>query len=90
MAVRAVSEPEKNPEGAVEKEALQAAAMLLRFLASLDRYEFTGGPQHTQSLTSASLADAKISGCYFPPELSAEEIRLSVTMGTRLRHSSNM
>lgn len=33
--------------------------MLLRFLASLDRYEFTGCPQHTQSLTSASLAAAR-------------------------------
>ena len=41
-------------------------------------------------LGGASLADAKISGCYFPLELSAEEIRLSVTMGTRLRHTSNM
>lgn len=57
--LQGVYEPEKNPEGAVEKEALQAAAMLLRLLASLDRYEFTGGPQHTQSLTSASLADAR-------------------------------
>jgi hypothetical protein len=57
--LQAVYEPEKNPEGAVEKEALQAAAMLLRFLASLDQYEFTGGPQHTQPLTSASLAEVR-------------------------------
>ncbi len=57
--LQAVYEPEKNPEGAVEKEALQAAAMLLRFLASLDQYEFTGAPQHTQPLTSARLADAR-------------------------------
>lgn len=37
-------------------------------------------------LEGASLADAKISGCYFPKELSAEEIRMSVEKGTRLRY----
>lgn len=37
-------------------------------------------------LDGASLADAKISGCYFPAELSASEIRMSVSLGTRLRH----
>jgi uncharacterized protein YjbI with pentapeptide repeats len=41
------------------------------------------------NLDGASLADAKISGCYFPAELSPEEIQLSVTMGTRLRHVYN-
>jgi uncharacterized protein YjbI with pentapeptide repeats len=41
------------------------------------------------SLDGASLADAKISGCYFPAELSPDEIQLSVTMGTRLRHNYN-
>jgi len=41
------------------------------------------------NLNGASLADAKISGCYFPIELSPEEIRLSVAMGTRLRHVYN-
>lgn len=38
-------------------------------------------------LDGASLADARISGCYFPHDLSAQEILLSVTHGTRLRHS---
>lgn len=37
-------------------------------------------------LEGASLKDAKISGVYFPEELSAEEIRLSVDAGTRLRY----
>jgi len=37
-------------------------------------------------LDGASLADAKISGCYFPVDLCAQEIQLSVTLGTRLRH----
>lgn len=41
------------------------------------------------NLDGASLADAKISGCYFPGGLSPDEIQLSVTMGTRLRHIYN-
>ena len=41
------------------------------------------------NLNGASLADAKISGCYFPAEVSASEIQLSVTMGTRIRHNYN-
>lgn len=38
------------------------------------------------NLEGASLLDAKVSGTYFPPELSAEEIRLSLDTGTRLRY----
>ena len=38
------------------------------------------------NLEGASLAHAKVSGCYFPPELSADELRLSVEYGTRLRY----
>jgi hypothetical protein len=30
--------------------------------------------------------DAKVSGVYFPAELSADEIRLSLDHGTRLRY----
>lgn len=41
------------------------------------------------NLNGASLADAKISGCFFPDALSPDEIQLSVTMGTRLRHNYN-
>ena len=36
----------------------------------------------------ASLLDAKLSGTYFPEALSAEEIRLSLTTGTRLRYDN--
>jgi uncharacterized protein YjbI with pentapeptide repeats len=36
-------------------------------------------------LEGASLGSAKISGSYFPNQFSAEEIRLSVEYGTRLR-----
>lgn len=36
-------------------------------------------------LTGASLKDAKVSGTLFPPSITAEEIRLSLDHGTRLR-----
>lgn len=38
------------------------------------------------NLAGASLIDAKVSGTYFPEALSAEEIRLSLETGTRLRY----
>ncbi len=37
-------------------------------------------------LQGASLAQAKISGTYFPEELSADEILMSFNFGTRLRY----
>ena len=37
-------------------------------------------------LEGANMTDAKISGCYFPKQLSADEIRLSVQAGTRMRY----
>lgn len=37
------------------------------------------------NLEGASMKEAKVSGVLFPRELSAEEIRLSLTYGTRLR-----
>ena len=41
--------------------------------------------RHT-NLEGASLLDAKLSGTYFPNELDATEIRLSLDTGTRLRY----
>jgi uncharacterized protein YjbI with pentapeptide repeats len=41
------------------------------------------------NLEGASLLDAKLSGTYFPTALSAQEIRLSLDTGTRLRYSKN-
>ena len=38
------------------------------------------------NLEGASLLDAKLSGTYFPAEISAQEIRLSLDTGTRLRY----
>lgn len=40
----------------------------------------------TCKLEGASLIDADVSGTYFPKELSAAEIQLSLTNGTRLRY----
>jgi len=37
-------------------------------------------------MEGASLAHAQISGAYFPVELSADEILMSVNFGTRLRY----
>lgn len=37
-------------------------------------------------LEGASLASANISGCYFPLDIPAEEIALSVAQGTRMRY----
>ncbi len=36
-------------------------------------------------MEGASMAEAKVSGTYFPDHFSAEEIRLSIEKGTRLR-----
>ena len=41
--------------------------------------------RHTR-LEGASLSHAQISGAYFPAELSADEILMSVNFGTRLRY----
>lgn len=39
-------------------------------------------------LEGASLAHAQISGAYFPVELTADEILMSVNLGTRLRYNT--
>ena len=39
------------------------------------------------NLEGASLLDAKLSGTYFPEAISADEIRLSLDTGTRLRYN---
>lgn len=42
-------EPHKNvTRDDIHAEAIQCAAMCLRFLLSLHRYDFTPGPQHRQ------------------------------------------
>lgn len=48
--LQSVYEPEKSSPASVREEAVQVAAMALRFLASLDRYEYAPGHQHEQVL----------------------------------------
>lgn len=43
-----VYEPHKTSPAKVREEAIQAAAMALRFAMSLDAYAYTPGPQHEQ------------------------------------------
>ena len=38
------------------------------------------------NFSGVSLKSAKVSGCYFPKDLPADEIRLSLEFGTRVRH----
>lgn len=47
--LQTVYEPHKVQDGELRTEAIQTAAMALRFLASLDRYEFAPCPHHAQS-----------------------------------------
>lgn len=44
-----VYEPHKTSPEAVRREAIQAAAMALRFAMSLDAYAYTPGDQHWQT-----------------------------------------
>lgn len=49
-------EPHKTNAANVRKEAIQTAAMALRFAASLDAYEYRPGVQHAQD--TAAIAKA--------------------------------
>ena len=37
------------------------------------------------NIEGVSMAEAQVSGCYFPESITAEEIRMSVELGTRIR-----
>ena len=41
----------------------------------------------SSNLEGASIHRARIAGAYFPPELAAEEIRLSLKEGIRMRYN---
>ena len=45
-----VYEPHKSSRGAIYKEAIQAAAMLFRFIRELDNYHFQPGQMMNQDL----------------------------------------
>lgn len=50
--LQSVYEPHKSSPDDVRTEAIQTAAMALRFLASLDAYEYQRGEQHEQEAKS--------------------------------------
>ena len=53
---------------------------------NLRQADLRGLDLRTCRLEGACIPGARIEGTYFPNELSAEEIRLSQTMGTRMRY----
>ncbi|MDH5218636.1 MAG: pentapeptide repeat-containing protein [Gammaproteobacteria bacterium] len=40
------------------------------------------------NLEGASVHEAKVSGCYFPKEISSDEITMSIIRGTRMRYDN--
>ena len=63
---------------------LEAAGLDMRD-CRLHQADLRGIDLRQTRLEGASIAGAKISGTYFPEELSAEEINLSLQHGTRFR-----
>lgn len=55
--LQAVYEPHKSTPADVEAEAVQVAATSLRFLASIDRYEYARGAQHEQPAIDSARAE---------------------------------
>lgn len=49
--LQAVYEPHKSTKDDVRNEAIQTAAMAIRFLMSLDAYEYSKCPQHEQEVS---------------------------------------
>jgi uncharacterized protein YjbI with pentapeptide repeats len=47
--------------------------------------DFRGVDLSQANLEGASLHRARISGAYFPPNVSAEELKMSIELGTRIR-----
>lgn len=59
-------EPGKTSAENVRKEAIQTAAMALRFVASLDAYIYKAGEQHRQEQFNAQLQAYRDSGGLHP------------------------
>ncbi len=64
---------------------LEAAGLDMRD-CRLHQTDLRGIDLRQTRLEGANIAGAKISGSYFPEELSAEEINLSLQHGTRFRY----
>jgi uncharacterized protein YjbI with pentapeptide repeats len=54
--------------------------------AYLHQTDLRGLDLRRANLEGASLHEALIAGCYFPPQLGADEIELSLQHGTRMRY----
>ena len=79
---------EANFEGSDFSRAAMRGTNLMK--SNFDNCDFRGADLRGIDfrgcrMDGVSLANAKISGCYFPPSIPAEEILLSVSHGTRLR-----
>lgn len=84
-----------RPQGSVDMRGGDFRGLDLRELDARD-VDFTDGYFRSADLRGldlrqsciegASLAHAQISGTYFPVELTADEILMSVNFGTRLRY----
>lgn len=68
----------------LDLRGLDATGLDLRD-ACLRNCDLRGVDFRTAQLEGATLTEARVSGCYFPAALTAEEIRLSLEKGTRLR-----
>ena len=48
--------------------------------------DLSGQDLRGANFSGASMREANVSGCFFPEDLPADEIRLSLEFGTRVRH----
>ena len=85
----------QRPQGPIDMRGGDFRGLDLREL-NADGIDFTdayfrsadlrGLDLRTATIEGASLAHSQISGAYFPVELTADEILMSVNFGTRLRY----
>src|SRR3990167_4374251 len=76
---------QKPPVGELDLRALDAQG--INFTNAYFRgADLRGLDLRDTQLEGASLAHAQISGAYFPAELSADEILMSLNLGPRLRY----
>lgn len=87
---------QKPQEGSINLRSADLRGLDLRLLDAsrvdfADAYfrgaDLRGIDLREANLEGASIAHAQISGAYFPAQLSADEILLSMQFGTRMRYS---